>query len=269
MPTLNPTKSPLVGVETTKRFLFLLNTRWGGNRAAMARDIGCSHAAISQVANGKRMAGSRLLKLAAAHPVVNQDWLFTGAGEPLLEPQSAIPTVGCHLPVVTTPLLGPPSQYKTFLTGLTFPVAGAWASDSRYWLELAFGHPVTTAEDSRVVDNDLWLIETDTRTFWQDHRRLRGRVGIVNIGSDADPFLELVRFRVDKKAKEPVLLATTFDESVVCAFKLGDGLALTEPRGRAIRFTDEARKPTARPKKLHRGPEDLVGVAVALVRTQP
>ena len=57
------TKRPGTIDDVVHRIDLLLNAYWGGSQTEMARELGCSQAAISKVLKRKTKPGKRLLSL--------------------------------------------------------------------------------------------------------------------------------------------------------------------------------------------------------------
>ena len=277
MPNSPIVKRAAAADTTTDRFIYLVEALWRGNRSRAAEELGCSHTAVSRVLTGKRPLGARLLKLVTEHSRVNPLWIMSGEGEPLLAERSDDNSEGWPLPVVTRPLPGTPSKHRALLTGQTFPVPGIWASATRYWLQISGEHRAKDVKRFRIAIGDRLLVETDVGDFRRELRRLYGRLGIVNVGTNADLRLELVRFDADETGDAAVVTGKTLGGFVV-EIKTTSGLGNQESEGRAMVFDDEEdgkekskkdTKPTQSQQPLHREPNSLVGVAVALVRLEP
>ena len=111
------------------RVNMLLRKIWGNSQSKMAKEIGVSQAAISNVVTGKRPPGRNILSCIAAHPLVNAGWLLTGEGS-LCTLSPSQPT---FLPIAKEPLPGSPAEHRQYLSDYA-PVAEADYADGRYWL---------------------------------------------------------------------------------------------------------------------------------------
>jgi len=262
--TKRPTRKPAVD-DVAERFVFLLDAIWQGNRSSMSAEIGCSQAAISQIATGKRPPGRRLLTLVSGHPKVNPAWLLTGSGEPLLAARGDVPSEGWPLPVVKDPLPGLPSDYKTLLTGFTFPAAGAWAAPSRYWLEVQPGDAFTTEKGSNLSPLDFLLIETNTTNYLRDRRQLCGRIGIVNSGTTEDQQLTRIRFSDDETA---AVAGQALNRKFDVVFPFSPTKA-TGRQQRQVHLSETDRSAGQKRSQVVVTSSSLVGICLALVRTRP
>jgi len=270
-------KTAAAADKPAERLVFLLEALWSGNRSAMAAAIGCSHTAISQVATGKRPLGGRLMKLVAEHPKVNPIWLLSGEGEPLLAEGTGVPSEGWPVPVVHSPLPGPPMEHPALLTGRTFPAPGVWARESRYWLQIRDGQEITTAMGSRLAAGVLLLIETDVGDFRREPQQLNGRLGVINTGTDAEVTLQLMRFVFDANAGLNGLSAIATEAATHEAQQLGVGerkkrLVKLDPKPELDSEADMISKPkrkSTRPTASTVDPNEVVGVMVAFVGIDP
>jgi hypothetical protein len=104
----NATAKPADAV--TERIVWLLEHLFRGNQMAMMKAVKLSRASINDFANGRRVAGEKAVSaVARCHPV-NEVWLRTGQGEPLLSPGS----VNLREPAET-------SKYPPYLFEERFP----------------------------------------------------------------------------------------------------------------------------------------------------
>lgn len=79
MPKLNPQPTP----DECQRVATLCNALWEGSPTRMAKAIGCSPSAITNVTSGRQRPGRQLLAAIATDVRVNAAWLLTGTGSPL------------------------------------------------------------------------------------------------------------------------------------------------------------------------------------------
>jgi hypothetical protein len=197
---------------------------------------------------------------------------MSGEGEPLLAERSDDNSEGWPLPVVTRPLPGTPSKHRALLTGQTFPVPGIWASATRYWLQISGEHRAKDVKRFRIAIGDRLLVETDVGDFRRELRRLYGRLGIVNVGTNADLRLELVRFDADETGDAAVVTGKTLD-GLAFKMKFTSAIVGSKAHGRHVDLGEPrslpASKPIDRPQPLHREPDHLVGICVVLVRLEP
>lgn len=155
---------PKPGLSSTpsERVVWLLATLWGGNRSEMARAIGCSHTVLTKIAAGLQSPGTRLLSAIAQHPKINPAWLLSGDGEPLLQERADTPTEGWPLPISRQLLPGAPDEFRSMLSGETFPIAGAFFRETRYWFQVQRGEPVLRDSSLKLDVGDLLLLDANT-----------------------------------------------------------------------------------------------------------
>jgi len=144
----------------SNRIGWLLETRFHGNRSAMAKRIGFSHTIIARVVGGAN-PGPRLRDAIATHLHVDPDWLRTGKGQPFAvsatDPSSAMPVSGVLLP-------GPPQHHQDqIIHWITVPEVVS--SPSRYWLTLRAVQPIVRQPSSGFRTGDHLLMETDPAKF--------------------------------------------------------------------------------------------------------
>ncbi len=161
-----------------ERITWLLDHVWDGNRSAMSRDVGCSPSVITKVAAGSQSAGRRLLTAIANHPKINPTWLLSGIGEPLLADSPEVPAAGWPLEITRQPLLGAPADCPGLLSGESFPTAGAFYRESRYWIEVQPRDPLLRLRHLRIAAKDLLLIETD-KSYWSQIHLVQDRICVV------------------------------------------------------------------------------------------
>ena len=172
-------------IPVNDRVNWLLQKLWFGSQTRMAKEIGLSQSAISNVVSGKRAPGRSLLTAISVHPLVNPDWLLTGRGEPLTGTAS---TAEEMLPLARHLLPGPPEKCRSLLTGEHVPTTKFDYRPSRYWLELDPAEPPPPGLEPR----DRLLLETD-RSWLKRPAMLRGCPCIVR-QQGGQPLLERLEF---------------------------------------------------------------------------
>ncbi len=169
-----------------ERVVYLLAHLFGGNQRAMARALGVSQALISQVVNGNRAAGPRLMAALARHPGVDPEWLRGGTGQPLVLPERGT------LPVAAGLLPGPPLLFPQLLSGSRHPVADALGRPTRYWVALAPDSDLVREPRLRLAPGDLLLLEADPA--WTRRPDLTdGRLCGVRLAARPEPVYRLGR----------------------------------------------------------------------------
>lgn len=204
-----PRKKKLDFASIRQRFLYLLENLWGGNRAQMAIDLGFSHTAINNIANGIRDPGRRVLEELAKHPKVNASWLMNGEGAPLLEGREiGRPEGAWHLPISRQLLPGPPQQHREKLTDNTLAVAPSEYRADRYLLEILRDQPIVQSPE-KIAIGDLLLMET-VDNFGRDTLKGQGAICAITTESPRSEHLQLGRVSYSDPS--------TLDEVVVDLF---------------------------------------------------
>ena len=161
-----PRRTRYAGQDLTTlggRFEYLLQHGWGGRQREMAADLGVSQGLISKVARGEQAPGPKLLDALAALPRVNETWLYTGNGEPLVPPPNPPKVQDYDLPVARRLLPGPVGRHSDLLTDDRYPVAASLHSESCYWYEVQAGDLILDEVAQKVEVGDLLLMETDPK----------------------------------------------------------------------------------------------------------
>jgi hypothetical protein len=133
------------------------------------------------VVTGKLRPGKRLLKLITDFGV-SPDWLLQGKGQPLVERPRPAAGVDFRLPVVTSPLPGPPGEHRDRLDGHEFPVAPALYGTTRCWYELPDGAGILRHQEVRLLPHDLLLLEYDLGRF-HDLFDMDNRIAVARVKS--------------------------------------------------------------------------------------
>lgn len=144
----------------SSRIDWLLKHIWHNNIAAMARELGVSHTALSRVLAGQ-MPSAKMLEALANRADVNTRWLLSGQGQQ--PPEGANAVGGVFWPVVTQLLPGEPRQHPELLTHVTLPAATPFLLESAYWLQVTDNAPIVTDGVGSVAAGDYLLIETSSR----------------------------------------------------------------------------------------------------------
>jgi hypothetical protein len=153
-------KSPDTTHAWTQRLIELWKRVWHGNKSEMGRSLGVSNQVIMRILSGQQLPTGKVLEAIAAHAEINMRWLFTGEGEPLIEP-GAQSGAGQFRPIVDDLLPGSPNDHRDCFTGVSFPVTEGFDSPTSYWYRFPDASPVSHEEP--VQSGDLLLMETDTR----------------------------------------------------------------------------------------------------------
>jgi transcriptional regulator with XRE-family HTH domain len=192
----------------TERIRILLRDRWHGNQNEMARAVGCSQSALSRLVRGETPPGKRVVKMIAACPGVDPNWLHHGTarrGTVSHTPASAT------LPVLRELLPVPPAQGKSNTEGHTFPVAAAEYSRSRCWYEVPPNAPILKSDEARLAPRDMLLL--DYAPPFNDQIELDGRLAVAWAESQATGInrhiaLGLVRYRREADGERDLRLET-------------------------------------------------------------
>ena len=192
---------PRGGSTPAERVVWLLESVWGGNRSAMARDVGCSHSVLSKIAAGYQSPGRRLLTDIAAHPKVNPAWLLGGEGEPMLALRPDAPADGWPVPISKHLLPSSPDKDRSLLSGEHFPTAGAFYRSTRYWYDVQKNEPIVRDTASKIDAGDLLLMETDPN-WRRSCARVEDKTCVLWLNEDHDARLGLGRVIYDPGSAE-------------------------------------------------------------------
>lgn len=143
-----------------ERIKWLVETKFEGNRSAMAKAIGFSHTIVGRVAAGTE-PGRRFLEAVTKHLHVNAAWLERGEGQPFPDDHA---DEDRGIPVANVPLPGPPMSYQPLLEGWLV-VPEVVPSPSVYWLALQREQAVVAQPSTGFRGGDLLLMETDPAKF--------------------------------------------------------------------------------------------------------
>src|SRR5687768_10761114 len=108
----------------TARMRWLLESKYGGSRSAMAKATGVSLTGVIKVVTGQQTPGRRLLETILKNTDVSPAWLLSGEGPRFR---------GGAIPVATKCLPSPPVE--TMDTAGVPDLSDTYAP-SRYWLRL-------------------------------------------------------------------------------------------------------------------------------------
>ena len=144
----------------SERIKWLVETKFKGNRSALAKAIGFSHTIVGRVAAGAT-PGRRLLEAVVRHLYVNPVWLERGEGQPLPDGHADGER---RLPVATAARPGPPLSHQHLLEGWLL-VPEVVPSPSVYWLALQGDQPIVAQPSTGFRGGDLLLMETDPAKF--------------------------------------------------------------------------------------------------------
>lgn len=253
-----------------KRVQYLVNVLFGGNQSKMAESIGCSRSAISLAVTGKRPLGRELLRRLAEHPKISPAWLLTGDGEPFVAEREPPTGTGLPLPLLDHPIPGPPASCPQVMTGETYPVPGDMASASRYWVRTKKGLPLAQVQSAKLRTGDLLLIESDVAPFQHDPPSLQGRLGAVRLPGRGAADARLVRFEKAGPSEQPPDASTAATGEVAIDIKRSRAVLHFGVRPQYSNFDLplETSKDESEERALV-GLDDVVGVVIVLVRTNP
>ncbi|EDL62261.1 hypothetical protein PM8797T_28074 [Gimesia maris DSM 8797] len=164
---------------------------------------------IAKIANGQQEAGKEILSRIAAITSVNQKWLETGFGEPLLfqpsEERFLIPISNALLP-------GLPSRHKALHTTQNLALPASIYQPTRYAIEAINcfqGEPMPAV----ILPQDLLIIETAI-THWRSNLQvLEQKYAVILTHSAAGKLLKLELLTVKHKADELPLIYSVGNEN--------------------------------------------------------
>lgn len=226
-------RAPAPGRSSTpsERVLWLLNALWNGNRSEMARSVGVTHSVLTKIAAGQQNPGRRLLAAVASHPKVNPGWLLSGEGEPILADSGSAPEEGWPVPIANQVLPGQLSDHRSLLTGESFPVAGAFYRQSRYWLKVMPSEAIAQTNRSGVEPYDLLLMETD-RVCWTSEEMVDQKICVVRVTPSAEPKLGVVTWDPGAPQEPSDLGFDSFERDVKPSDRIERITILRYPGGR-------------------------------------
>ncbi|MCA9180371.1 MAG: hypothetical protein KDA51_02940 [Planctomycetales bacterium] len=255
-----PQKSRRITVTpVAERITWLLDNVWSGNRSAMSRDVGCSPSVITKIAAGSQSAGRRLLTAIAGHPKVNPTWLLSGVGEPLLADSPEVPAAGWPLAIARQPLLGEAADNSGLLSGESFPTAGAFYRESRYWLDVQPREPILRLRRLKIAAKDLLLIETDD-SYWSQLHLVQERICVVQLQQGVAE-LALVRHHEGDPddPNEHIYIEMPYEDEA------GDRLVIVRLRPDGSTDT-KVREPAPLPRTKTISRDQILGVCLMVVR---
>jgi transcriptional regulator with XRE-family HTH domain len=203
-----------------QRLELLLEKLWNSSQSRMARDTGVGQSTLANILAGRRRPGRGIIAAIAAHPLVNQRWLETGIGSPL---QQADPTpmIGeFALPVAKDLFAGKPDDHRDRLEEYLFPVPRRLYDESRYWLVIRQGHPVTRDDDLKIAGGDAVLFEPDPLRWPPD---VRQHPCIVQVSLDGHDHLSLAKSVHSKTGSGSVREFDLFDSDAASDPLVYDG----------------------------------------------
>lgn len=200
-------KSTSEGASPTihARIALLAERIWMMNQSAMARDLRVEQSTISKVLAGRQQPGAALLERLASWPRVNPAWLMSARGEPLYD-VAATSSAGLYLPLVDELLKVPPAAAPEQLSGISYPVAGAYYSNTAYWFRVPANHVITFAPVS-VRSHDLLLMTAERRLVGSIvgvcgrivviRHPQGGRPALAQVGTDEEMVEGVERYRLE------------------------------------------------------------------------
>lgn len=171
---------PETNSSVCARMEWFLKHVWQNNIAAMAREAGVSHPAMSRVLAGQMPSG-KILEAMAKRSEINLRWLLAGDGKPT---DGGSQAGGVLLPLANKLLLGDPIAFPELLSPLTMPAAMPFHLEAAYWFRATTNLHVVMDQSSRISAGDYLLIETGPRWTRRSKAYLR-RLLILRDGKEA------------------------------------------------------------------------------------
>lgn len=179
----------------SQRIIELVDLLSNGSQRKFSRVAGCSHSAIAKIVKGQQEPGNEILSRIAAIPIVNQKWLETGVGEPLLflpsEAKSLIPISNSLLP-------GPPSKNKGLHTTKNLALPESIFQPTRYAIEAINCFPDEPIP-AAILPHDLMIIETAVTSWKSNLQALHEKYAVIVTHSAAGKLLRLKLLRVKRQ----------------------------------------------------------------------
>jgi DNA-binding transcriptional regulator YdaS (Cro superfamily) len=273
-----------------RRVAEVLLRRFANSQTAMAQQLGCTQAAISQVVTGRRPPGSRLLNSIANLPGVPADWIILGEGL-LPEGQSCRDARRCFLPLYESLNAAFASDRESGVAPVGFSVSLNDYSESRLIFVIPETREWIDAKNRGLRSGDLLILETDRRLWATGTRALEKKWCVISPpSSDVARHAELVYVHhIERPLASTVASAyvkrlgtgtTPASQHIDSRRAIGICRALAASHGRnlrAIRLDPSASsparsdsrlvRPRLRSRELEVVPvEDILAFAVALIR---
>ncbi len=169
--------------EVRDRLHWLMDKLWRSSQTAMARDLGVTQGTIGNILAGRRKPGRVLLDGLASHPLVNEEWLRSGDGPPLLV-DSPVDAGELALPIARELFAGGPYDSPECLEPVLYPVSRRLYRRSRYWLRVdSQNHPFANTPNMPVREGDWVLLESDRHAWPKD---LRGKGCVIRVRGETE-----------------------------------------------------------------------------------
>jgi hypothetical protein len=169
--------------DACARFAYVLQAFFAGHQSEMAREIGCSQAALSKVCRGIQPPGSRLMKSLTKLPGVDWSWAILGQGD-LPTPRQINSAGRLVLPVADgLPRVGADGRLIVRATNFEV-IAEADYSLTKFFLNVPNDSPITDDAEAGIRAQDLLLIESDSHAWSRDPRFVEKRPCLVRQESD-------------------------------------------------------------------------------------
>jgi len=182
------------------RVSLLLDRIWDGNRSAMARDVGCSHTALANIASGRRKPGRELLRRIAAHDRVSPEWLFSGIGEPLREAAKSVVAAGSQaLPVFAGSL--PSAVSAGHCSGWVDVPRSQWG-EKRFCYRLSKGEVIAHNPAEAFRAGDLLVFESDAAVWTKNVVFLNERMSAIRMPVGGAEAVMFARVKVEVNAAD-------------------------------------------------------------------
>ena len=210
------------------RIQWVVDGPFAGSQRALALAIGFDPSSLSRVLAGHVPASKKLLQAIAQLPQVNEQWLWTGDGEPIQTKPQVLTDIGAILPVAKQLLSGTLLESEELLSHRYVSVMRAFFSSTAYAIVVASckcDQELRTREFLK--PNDTLIIETspdqlrdlprdDSRKLFVMHT---SEYGAALAGSESD------YYRITEglpQSKQKMDIPTTIDGRKGRAIKLDE-----------------------------------------------
>lgn len=215
--------------QASQRLAWLRDHLWNGSQVNMANEMKIHQGSLSNLLNGKRVPGYRLLNKIAQHPRINRTWLLTGEGRPLIDMTVVPESSELALPVARIPFDGLPIENSQCLERFLLPVHRSLYRPSRYWVPITAEHALTLDASLRLGRGDWVLFEPDT-SYWPQN--LDGHPCLVELDSSNNAVLKYavaVTGGVDKSAAHFRICGSTTSRERERVVLIDKELSLKQP----------------------------------------
>lgn len=184
--------------ELASRVALLVDLLAGGSQRAFAKMVGCSHAVIAKILKGQQDPGKEILGRIGQVPQVDQTWLMTGEGEPLVRQISGDDR---RVPVADSLLPGPPSEHLHLLSSREEVVPASIYKETLYAVDVAACVPAYDDPQEHFLPGDRLLIDADPKRWVGNIQSLQDKLCVTVLNHSEGPIVTMRRVQVSYSLK--------------------------------------------------------------------